>query len=516
MWRRVLGWGCGFLLLGIAAAAPPSGQLLNTRLAVVAGPWGGGEWILFGMEESDRDLNVDRDTADVVLAAAPASRLEAIPLGVALGGAAVTASVQPPVAVCGRTAAVLVSEADQGGRDLNGDGDARDDVLHLIDLSTRQVRNVGLAAEEVYGGRTGFAAIALEARQGRDLTGDGDLADSALFWVDVERARATPIRPAGSGSGLDASGGLAIAEDRLLVATSEQAQGRSDLNGDGDAADVVAFLVPGPNAEATNLRLECATGFALTPQLAALAVAEAAQGGRDLNGDGDTADAVLFVYDLGRSEAINTQTDASGGVAAGGGYAVAICAEANQGGRDLNGDRDVEDAVAFVYTLARRQLQNTRLDAGDGAAVVGDAILLFCLEADQGNRDLNGDRDPDDSVAHLFYPATGRAFNTGLCYSGDEAIAIAGTRVAFTLLEVDQGERDLNGDRDTDDTVPVVVETALNAIGSRILPIACTDIVAAAQECFAFAVPEIDQFDRDLNQNGDTGDDVLHIFRWSR
>lgn len=516
MWRRVVGTCLGLLLLGIAAAAPPAGELLNTRRAIVAGPWGGGGWLLFGIEESERDLNGDRDTSDVILAAAATARLETVPLGVALDGALGAGNVHPPVAVVGQTVAVLVSEADQGGRDLNGDGDALDDVLQLVDLSTRQVRNVALAVDEIYAGRTGFAAIANEARQGRDLTGDGDLADSALFWVDVERARATPIRPPGSAQAIDASGGVAVAEDRLLVAASEQAQGRSDLNGDGDATDTVAFYVAGPNAEATNLRLDCSAGYALTPQLAALAVAEAAQGQRDLNGDGDVADAVLFVYDLGRSEAINTQIDASGGVAAGAGYAVAVCGEANQANRDLNGDGDTEDAVALVYTLARRQFQNTRLDAVDGAYVVGDSVLLFTLEANQGNRDLNGDRDADDSIAHLFYPATGRAFNTTFSYSGDEAIAISGTRVAFTMIEADQGERDFNGDRDAEDTVAVVVETAVSAVGSRVLPIACTDVVAGAQECFAFAVPEIDQSDRDLNQNGDTGDEVLHVFRWGR
>src|SRR5262245_48891543 len=37
-----------------------------------------------------------------------------------------------------------VSEADQGGTDLNGDGDALDRVLHVLDLATDQVTNTSL------------------------------------------------------------------------------------------------------------------------------------------------------------------------------------------------------------------------------------------------------------------------------------------------------------------------------------------------------------------------------------
>jgi len=41
--------------------------------------------------------------------------------------------------------AAIASEADQGARDLNGDGDALDAVLYVYDLRTQQLVNTGLA-----------------------------------------------------------------------------------------------------------------------------------------------------------------------------------------------------------------------------------------------------------------------------------------------------------------------------------------------------------------------------------
>ena len=40
---------------------------------------------------------------------------------------------------------LLVDEYRQGGVDLNGDGDTRDTVAHVYDLSTGRTTNLGIA-----------------------------------------------------------------------------------------------------------------------------------------------------------------------------------------------------------------------------------------------------------------------------------------------------------------------------------------------------------------------------------
>ncbi|MBI3909973.1 MAG: hypothetical protein HY320_03455 [Armatimonadetes bacterium] len=498
-----------FLLLGRIGAAAPVGQAANLRIAVSGGPWAGNDWAAFTVDEGARSLNGDEDTLDTVVCVARVSRLQVFSLGLAVASVGAQDSEMPPVRVAGNYAAVLVSEADQGGRDLNGDGDQMDDVLHVVDLTTRRIRNLGLAVEEMQMSDRWVAVAVPEARQGgQDLNGDGDASDVVLYAVELATGEAKCLR-------LDASSGIQVAGDRALAAVSEAAQGGKDLNGDGDTLDVVAHLVDLSTGEIRNLGVDTADGFAITPRLAAMAVSEGRQGNRDLNGDRDTQDLVLHVYDLAKNELLNTEMDASGGVAAGGQYAVAIAREARQGGRDLNGDGDLQDQVAQVYDLEARALLNTGLDATDGAWVAKEGVAIACLEANQGNHDLNGDGDQDDSVVTAFFPATKKAWNSGLTFEG-EAIAGEGARVAFGVLEADQGDRDLNGDRDTDDVVLGIVEVTLSAPRSQIIPLACGEVLAVGSRAVAFTVPEVDQGDLDLNGNGNADDDVLHLLRWSR
>src|SRR5262249_7480711 len=95
--------------------------------------------------------------------------------------------------------------------------------------------------------------------------------------------------------------------------------------------------------------------------------------------------------------------------------------EAAQGGQDLNADGDVLDDVLQIYDLVAHRLINTgqavtpcRLEACDPHVpyrVLDDTVRFLTLEADQGGRDLNGDGDSGDLVLQTFNvrlaPATG-------------------------------------------------------------------------------------------------------------
>jgi hypothetical protein len=79
--------------------------------------------------------------------------------------------------------------------DLNGDGDRNDSVLQLVDIATGRVTNVGRAVFadlfDVNTGRQGrgdaYAFVVSELDQGGvDLTGDGDLDDAVLHVTLLE------------------------------------------------------------------------------------------------------------------------------------------------------------------------------------------------------------------------------------------------------------------------------------------------------------------------------------------
>src|SRR5262249_57903508 len=131
------------------------------------------------------------------------------------------------------------------GGSLNQDGDTEDQVVHLWRGGARS-ENLGRAAVEVALSEHLLAARVSEPGEGTDLTGDGDAIDDVVqvhgldpgaSWVNVgQPADHVDVRDF-----VDAGG-----TPRSLVAflTSEKAAGR-DLNGDGDTADRVLQLYHG-------------------------------------------------------------------------------------------------------------------------------------------------------------------------------------------------------------------------------------------------------------------------------
>jgi hypothetical protein len=77
-------------------------------------------------------------------------------------------------------------ESDQDTTDLNGDGDTLDYVGHLHDLSTGVTTNLELATETIAVAGSTVAFRVNESQQGgTDLNGDGDATDAVLFVVVV-------------------------------------------------------------------------------------------------------------------------------------------------------------------------------------------------------------------------------------------------------------------------------------------------------------------------------------------
>ena len=89
---------------------------------------------------------------------------------------------------------------------------------------------------------------------------------------------------------------------------------------------------------------------------------EGAQGETDLNGDGDTFDDVLFVYDAAKNRVIETGLAAVHGI-----------------GRDVS---------SFLFVVP--------------PAVLGDTVVFLVHEPAQGLTDLNGDGDTFDAVFFIL------------------------------------------------------------------------------------------------------------------
>ncbi|HEY2387887.1 MAG TPA: hypothetical protein VGK30_13060 [Candidatus Binatia bacterium] len=193
-----------------------------------------------------------------------------------------------------------------GGVDLNGDGDADDDVVELWTAPTGAV-DLGCAATDVSLGDQLLGALVSERDQGVDLNGDGDLDDTVAF---VHTATDAVNATCGDGSWVNtgqAADMIATSGSVVAFITPEAAQG-VDLNHDGDLNDRVLQVYLADTGEVIN-KGQAAEEFVIGGrpgrELIAFRTSEAAQHA-DLNGDGDEADDVLQVFDVESKQVVST------------------------------------------------------------------------------------------------------------------------------------------------------------------------------------------------------------------
>lgn len=398
------------------------------------------------------DLNGDGDSRDGVLHLYRASSGTLLNVGLDAAGGFVSDESR---------IAFAVSEASQGGADRNGDGDALDTVLHLAEGATGTVTNLGFAAPanqfQLDSNLLAFL-VRESAQSNRSLNGDSDAADSVLHLYDVTRGTTSNLGRA--------AGGFQLAGGVLAFAQPESSQGGVDANGDGDAFDDVLHTFEPSTSAMTNLSA-AVEGFQLDAQHVAFGVREFRQGASDLNGDGDTADLVLHLHDVAASSTVNLGTDATLGFKLDGETLLAFGAwEPGQGAGDLNGDGDISDYVLHVYDIVSGALLNLEVDPSGGFQsfqLDGRTLSFGVQEQGQGGSDLNGDGDTSDIVLHFFQAGADSIVNLG--FDASAGHQVSSDRIAFGVTESKQGLTDLNGDGDTGDVVLHVADVSPDVRG---------------------------------------------------
>jgi hypothetical protein len=388
---------------------------------------------------------------------------------------------------------------DPLGRDLNGDGDNGDTVVHVHDLETGATASLGLPAAvevDVLAAATSFAFAVLEAGEGRDLNGDGDADDSVIHVHDVRRGTTRNLGLAGP---REEDFG-AIAGDALVLRVPEVFQG-GDLNGDGDAADDDVVHIHDLETGATaNLRTAGDIG-GLSERWLVLWVSEPTQGA-DLNGDGDAEDGVVVrVVDL-ETRALTGPDVAGRSFPLLSDSLLVIAGSELLEGSDLNGDGDLEDVVFHTHDLESGKTSNLGLAGGGPLRVSGSSIVLQVAEFRQ-QVDLNGDGDREDAIAHVHDFATGGTSNLGLALFES---AVSGDRIALGVWEAWQGE-DRNGDGDVRDGV---VEVRDLRTGRTVRPGLAGTGFFFAGDWLVLEVSE-EMHGLDLNGDGDRVDVVIHV-----
>ena len=528
---------------------PQAGTTTNLGLHIFRISSQGG-LVAFSLLESDRqtDLNNDGDFSEFVLHV----------LDTASGSITNLALASRSISAGQGIVAFAVSEASQGEEDLNGNGSTRDFVIHVFDANTGTITNSGestttfLARERlvffqtsdgflhVFEPATGttslgfrvnlsdfavegdLVALRVSERLGHgDLNGDGDASDSVVYVFDASTGVTTNLA-------LAVNAVPRIDGDQVFFVVSESLQGRTDLNGDGDASDFLLHKFDAATGSVTNLGIN-ASSIQAEGGLVAIAVNESSQLG-DLNADLDRSDRVLHVLDAGTGNLTNLALGFSRFTSSpefrfqisDGFVAFAVSESAQRS--DLNADLDTNDFVLHLYDAAKGVVTNLGLDVLAIGAEIGSIQTLFELEGDllafsvrereQGSNDLNGDGDMLDSVFHLFDASTGATTNLGLALSGDaifRGFQIKGGLAVFSVQERAQGNTDLNADGDASDGVfhvarfapdpPQATQDAIDALQDIIDGNPGTPLADKLEDALDKLQTALDEFDKDPPDN---------------
>jgi len=481
------------------SSRPPSASALSpdtSSLGVAAGRViGEGSLWYIGVREAaqPQDLNGDGDLEDEVVHVYDARRNSLLNIGQAFSARPEGTFVQQPL-VAGRWMAFLVDEFDQGGIDVNGDGDALDAILWTYDADREEARSLGLTVININGfyqlTETRLVAAALDDefgltvfdhdRRTRTTRRIGGLAtgtpaaihgdEVAVVLAEFPRSEGAEADLNGDGDSLDhilrifdfrtetllntglASGGLPIPLGRdWLVAVNEFQHGGQDLDGDGDVDGFVYHLYDPASGVSENLRLPFSNFRAETDDRVFLGMSELVEE-EDLNGDGDGTDTVLLVVDAA------TRSVANFGVAVRemvllDRWLIALVPESEQGGIDLSGDGDSDDDVLHAIDLRTLRVHDLGVDASFSEVVAVGNTLFFLREESASATDWNGDGDLDDRVLFRWSGYTRELRNSGI---GAVGLETDGRRLLISQAELLEGV-DLNGDGDLEDLVSAVV-----------------------------------------------------------
>ena len=283
-------------------------------------PWTGGVFVLenghclYSSQEASFgltgvDYTGDGDTGDRALFVRRLSDGSAYTIpttahAATAGTAGILGTVMNPVI------AYMVEESGNAlGGNLNGafgDTDESDAIIALWDVQAGVVTlpqggvavdddGVGASADRlVYGFREGGNG---PTSGGVDINGDGDLQDSVLHWVDL----ADPTTA--YGTVYEVEPGLKVC-DHFVIFGVDEADVQANLNaqsGDTDTGDFVAHSLILENGNQVPVN----SGFAMEQSICFLGEnlffitsSEAAQGGADLNNDGDTGDIVPVMFNI--------------------------------------------------------------------------------------------------------------------------------------------------------------------------------------------------------------------------
>jgi hypothetical protein len=361
------------------------------------------------------------------------------------------------------------------GVDLTGDGDFDDQVVRIYNHNTGVLSDTGLASPDGAPFAIANSFVLFVASEdesgGLDLNGDGDADDDVLFSYDVNTLTVAPVGPGGILPRAVVPGSLLIlgtsAQPIFAYLIDEQGEGGVNLNsnpliGDTDADDyIIAIYDPATLTEYFPYGGIAVRDFELggdTTRLAFVAD-EADNADTDFNTDGDAADGVPFWTSLADpTVAHNTGVAASEPslIQVRGVHMLFLASEQDQGS-SLNaggGDTDLSDQVVFYLDTSMPSIPALNLGIASTEMVCSSDYFIIVGDESAQGEDLNEDGELNDLVP-IFYSlrATGPVRGKGTILNDGPAViqeCPSFIRLCGVAFE-GSGFGDRNSDDDEDD-----------------------------------------------------------------
>lgn len=279
------------------------------------------------------------------------------------------------------------------------------------------------------------------------------------------------------------------------------------------ALTIVAGTVQGAEVEPTSTGTSVVVS-ATSGNWTAFLVPETDEGGTDLNGDTDANDAVLHVFDhlTGSVRNLGLAVEPTNGPLVIERDVVVFAVSEPAQGVDYNNDGFLFGSRLHRYDAARNRLFELPVGVealfgiGDGAGRVA-----FLASERWTGVDMNGDTDGfDHDVLNILDVATGGVTNVGFVIAGTPPEMRFGPgRLSFSVAELRHGS-DLNGDGDAVDTVRFWRDMSSGAVtnfGFHGIGFIESD------EWTAFSTNEF-VHGKDINGDGDVDDDFIVAIRY--
>lgn len=415
-------------------------------------------------DQGNTVLNGDGDTNDDVLLIRRASTGQGFYLPLA---------VTPSVLLMSADGSLVVTQTSevQQGVDINGNGTKDDVVVVMVDPATGIWKTAGQApnfgTEYLHPLAGGQAVVELsEAKLATDLDGDGDQTDVVPALFDFATGGSSPLGVAITGHVSVLSG-----EQKFLIHVSEPGSGGIDLDGDGDALDIVPAIVDRATLTLQSLGLSGNAAGEPGPGIVAhvLVTAPESANSADFNGDGDQLDVVPFVFDLATGAAVNLgiALTQNGGAVIGEGYVAFTMLENKLAPpMDGNGDGDLWDIVPFVYDIASGELSvlPLALTFFQVDLVARGPVLLLRAEEYSNQTDFDFDGDLADSCAWIYDAPTRTLMNLGRSMTDLAYVYPGAAALSFHVAEHDEGNASLNGDADANDEIAAIYDPAARSL----------------------------------------------------